>query len=485
MKYRGIVEFDSLYFVIDSILRKVISLGQNLLLKDNMSQIPEPDPRRPPETARTQRSNDERMTPPRDINEPVPDQLQQPGTQSNVQISLSGSHSVQTTPNFRLLTIRPGIGIEAVPIRRVMNYDEYAGAYPVPSVRRPADFDAQQDMALAQFRERFQDQLDKRQSSWMAGLMCFGFKEDVGTNEVPIEFIIRCPDLIAAESVMQGATHIASFPIRIVSGTFERLTGPKNMSYTRPLKVGSSIGPKGKEKSGTLGCFFRDVNGRVYALTCEHVAGLNEVVQQPSQPDEVGVQLQLELLKFGEEDDQKRVFAEGFDIGIVTFADPTNDLALVRLNPEHDQVDNLFANKSDLFLAMILEVKALPDTAVFRWVAFAKDDMLLTGQFCEKTVFMCGRTSNFSYGTMHNVKYVARFKDEPDSIVCRIAIESKEFGDFGDSGAAVGVFDNNGQGTIVGILYGAETEHHVSHYAVSLEPFLALQQLNGLHLALV
>jgi hypothetical protein len=191
----------------------------------------------------------------------------------------------------------------------------------------------------------------------------------------------------------------------------------------------------------------------------------------------------MEHQKFSE-NERGRILAGDFDIGTVTVVDRTNDLALIRLRPDLDVPDNVFATVPEMFPTLRTKLNPLPGTVTFKWVTFATADRLLQGEFCGRPVYMRGRTSNFSRGKVYSVKFCARFENVPSPSICRIAIQAKGFSDYGDSGAAVGVFDRNGQGTILGILYGGETTHSVSHYVVALEPFLAKQAENGLHLAL-
>ena len=85
----------------------------------------------------------------------------------------------------------------------------------------------------------------------------------LGKGQIPMgEYAIPCT--------------IGSYPVDIVNGFFVRT---KNPSQTREahkqddfLRLGTSIGIKGKQSSGTLGAIVKDTNnGTLYALSCDHV----------------------------------------------------------------------------------------------------------------------------------------------------------------------------------------------------------------------
>jgi hypothetical protein len=373
-----------------------------------------------------------------------------------------------------------------------MNYGMYADAYPVPRHRRPADFEAKQDAALNEFRQRFRDRINCTQESWMAGLMCFGFEEE-DENDAPVEFILKCPNLERAEQVMHGTTTIGCFPVRIVSGSFEQFMfaqNPQNQGYCRPIRVGSSIGPRGRDSSGTLGCFFRDINnGTVYAVTCEHVATLGEIIQQPSMSDGIQIQEDVAQEECTYYHDATDILAGDFDIGRVSYIDTDHHaLALILIEERHNVlgVDNVLATRAELPLPVRTKLRPLPGTADFRFVNVATEEDLRRGEHLFTTdVVKRGRKTNITVGAVHDIKYEGRFEDEPYPKIWRTVVRSDDFSGRGDSGSAIGFFDRNGDGTILGILYGGDTVHGRSHYGVSLHPFLAELAEKGIHLRLV
>ena len=385
------------------------------------------------------------------------------------------------------IMFRPSVGIEPVPTRSEMNFVEYADAFPVHRHRRCGDFKDSVKQALAEFGDKYQALIDRSQTSWMAGLMCFGF-EDTDKDESPIEFIIQCPNVQRAAQDMMGANTVSSFPLRIVPGRFVKYMArsPRNAEYHRPLRVGCSIGKHGQEHSATIGCFFRglhsDGSQAIYGLTCAHVAKTGDFIQQPSRPDADAIQRNLEYKNYDSEQ-KARIQANDFDIGSVTVVDATADMALVRLNDGLDLPNNIMGHISEL-ADPHRDLDPLPDVADLQWTRIGKLDAIQQDQFGD-LVFKRGRSTNITEGCWHEVEYVGRFQSDDNAKIWRLVVRSPQFAAAGDSGAAVGCFDRDGNGTILGVLHGADMQYEASYYVVGLDPFVTFQEEKNLRLQLL
>ena len=85
---------------------------------------------------------------------------------------------------------------------------------------------------------------------------------------------------------------MGGFPTDVVEGFVTELNshGQLYRTVSRPLKLGVSVGVKGKRGAGTLGAIVKDSADKMYVLSCEHVfnpvpSGEKPQIQQPASID--------------------------------------------------------------------------------------------------------------------------------------------------------------------------------------------------------
>ena len=82
---------------------------------------------------------------------------------------------------------------------------------------------------------------------------------------------------------------LGDYATDVVEGFVTELNSHRMLYHTvsRPLKLGVSVGVKGRRGAGTLGAIVKDSTGRMYVLSCEHVfnpvpGGEKPQIEQPA-----------------------------------------------------------------------------------------------------------------------------------------------------------------------------------------------------------